>query len=582
MPHKSSPKAAPKPATKTKADVLLQVSNLSVRTPTKTLVESISLTLKKGETLAVVGESGSGKTLTALSIMGLLPEGLTSQADTLTFTQHAKRETQNLNTLTPRQRRALRGKSMAMIFQEPATALNPVLTCGYQIEEAFLIHSPKMSKKQRYARVLELLAQVQLPNPAAIFDAYPHQISGGQRQRVMIAMALAHGPDLLVADEPTTALDVTVQAEIIKLVKSLQAKLGMAMLWITHDFGVVKELADNVIVMQHGKVVEEGAARDVLTKPKAAYTKQLLAATLTLNTTPLPCPNKATSINTASIPAKAGIRERRKNEEAQSSPLLQAQNLTHTYPSRGGWLFKKTGHHALRNVSFTLNAGETLGVVGESGSGKSTLAKVLTRLIETHHSTRNTQHPTLVFQGENLLTLKPAALRLARKNMQMVFQDPVTSLNPKMTVGESILEGVAAHNTVPAHERPAYVAKLLKEVGLPDDAATRLPHQFSGGQRQRIAIAHTLALKPALVIADEPVSALDVSVQAQILKLLTKIQKEHNTAFVFISHDLRVISHLAHNVLVMHNGEVVESGPTQTLFAKPKHPYTKKLLSAVI
>lgn len=555
------------------SEFLLQASNLSVKTDSKVLVENVSLTLKKGETLAVVGESGSGKTLTALSVMGLLPEGLTSAATTLSYNGT------NLQTLTPRQRRALRGKSMAMIFQEPATALNPVLTCGYQVEEAFIIHNKKMARKQRHARVIELFKQVQLPNPEGIFSAYPHQISGGQRQRVMIAMALAHNPDLLVADEPTTALDVTVQAEIIKLVKDLQKKLGMAMLWITHDFGVVKELADNVIVMQHGKVVEEGPAKDVLGKPKHAYTKALLAATLTLNTEPLPSSNKASSVHNPSIPAEAGIHEGRQNEGATKGipALLQAQNLTHTYPARGGWLFKGEGHHALKNVSFTLQAGQTLGVVGESGSGKSTLARVLPRLIDS-----KTQTGTIIFQGENLLALKSEALRLSRKNMQMVFQDPVTSLNPKLTIGQSILEGVAAHNTVPAAERPAYVAKLLKEVGLPDDAATRLPHQFSGGQRQRIAIARALALKPALVIADEPVSALDVSVQAQILKLFTKIQKDYNTSFVFISHDLRVISHLAHNVLVMHNGEVVESGPTQALFAKPKHPYTKKLLSAVI
>ncbi len=529
-----------------KSAPLLQVANLTVTTADKTLVEDVSFTLKKGETLAVVGESGSGKTLTALSVMGLLPKGLVASARALEF--HGE----DLQFLTPRKRRALRGRKMAMIFQEPATALNPVLTCGYQVEEAFLIHTPRMARKQRRAKVIKLFEQVQLPNPQAIFDAYPHQISGGQRQRVMIAMALAHGPELLVADEPTTALDVTVQAEIIKLVKSLQKELGMAMLWITHDFGVVKELADNVIVMQHGKVVEEGAVKEILTKPKNAYTKALLAATLDINTKPLP-------------------------QSAAKKALLTAENLTHTYPSRG-WLWgKKPGHAALKNVSFTLNPAETIGVVGESGSGKSTLARVLTRLIESKGQTG-----TIVFQNENLLSLTGESLRQSRKNMQMVFQDPVTSLNPKMTVGDSILEGVAAHNTVPKDKRAAYVASLLKEVGLPDDAATRLPHQFSGGQRQRIAIARALALKPKLVIADEPVSALDVSVQAQILKLFAKIQKDHGTSFVFISHDLRVISHLAHTVLVMHNGEVVEQGPTQAIFAKPKHPYTKKLLSAVI
>ncbi len=543
----SKPSSAPKAA----AAPLLQVANLTVKTATQTLVEDVSFTLKKGETLAVVGESGSGKTLTALSVMGLLPTGLVASARALEF--HGE----DLQFLSPRKRRALRGNKMAMIFQEPATALNPVLTCGYQVEEAFLIHTPRMAKKQRRAKVIKLFEQVQLPNPQAIFDAYPHQISGGQRQRVMIAMALAHGPELLVADEPTTALDVTVQAEIIKLVKSLQKELDMAMLWITHDFGVVKELADNVIVMQKGKVVEEGSAKTLLTKPTNAYTKALLAATLEINTKPLP-------------------------QSKSAKALLQADALTHTYPARG-WLFgKKQGHAALKGVSFTLNPAETIGVVGESGSGKSTLAKVLTRLTELNPETLRSCDPVILFQGEDILKLKPEALRQSRKNMQMVFQDPVTSLNPKLTVGQSILEGVIAHNTVPHAKRAAYVAQLLKEVGLPDDAATRLPHQFSGGQRQRIAIARALALKPKLVIADEPVSALDVSVQAQILKLFAKIQKDHGTSFVFISHDLRVISHLAHNVLVMHNGEVVEQGPTHQIFAKPKHAYTKKLLSAVI
>ncbi|RYG62116.1 MAG: ABC transporter ATP-binding protein [Alphaproteobacteria bacterium] len=527
---------------------LLQVANLTVKTAEKTLVEDVSFTLRKGETLAVVGESGSGKTLTALSVMGLLPSGLVASARALEF--HGE----DLQFLAPRKRRALRGSKMAMIFQEPATALNPVLTCGYQVEEAFLIHTPRMAKKQRRAKVIKLFEQVQLPNPQAIFNAYPHQISGGQRQRVMIAMALAHGPELLVADEPTTALDVTVQAEIIKLVKSLQKELGMAMLWITHDFGVVKELADNVIVMQKGKVVEEGPAKQILTKPTHAYTKALLAATLEINTTPL-----------------------KTQHATRTTPLLEAKGLSHIYPARGWFFSKKQGHAALKGVSFSLNAAETIGVVGESGSGKSTLARVLTRLIESKG-----QSGTIVFQGENILSLKGEALRQSRKNMQMVFQDPVTSLNPKLTIGQSILEGVTAHNTVPHAQRAAYVAQLLKEVGLPDDAATRLPHQFSGGQRQRIAIARALALKPKLVIADEPVSALDVSVQAQILKLFAKIQKDHGTSFVFISHDLRVISHLAHTVLVMHNGEVVEQGPTHAIFSKPKHAYTKKLLSAVI
>jgi peptide/nickel transport system ATP-binding protein len=525
---------------------LLSVKNLAIRTATTPLVKGVSFTLEKGQTLALVGESGSGKSLSALAVMGLLPQGLSATADGMSFNG------KNLLELSPAARRRLRGKNMAMIFQEPATALNPVLTCGYQVEEAFLIHT-RLGKAERRARVLELFKQVQLPNPERIFAAYPHQISGGQRQRVMIAMALAHSPDLLIADEPTTALDVTVQAEIIKLVKKLQKDLGMAMLWITHDFGVVKELADTVVVMQSGKIVESGTTKAILSKPRQTYTKDLLKATLELNS--------------------KGI----KRTGRAPQPILTAANLTHTYPGQGGWFFaKKPGHPALQNVGFELRSGRTLGVVGESGSGKSTLARVLTRLLGAEAGGQ------ILFLGENFLTLKGEALRQSRRNMQMVFQDPVTSLNPKLTVEDSIAEGLRAHNAGTEKSIRQTVAKLLQEVGLPKDAATRLPHQFSGGQRQRIAIARALALQPKVVVADEPVSALDVSIQAQILKLFQSIQAEHNTSFILISHDLRVISHLADDVLVMHNGKVVEAGPTAQVFAKPKHAYTKKLLAAVI
>ncbi|MBI1308935.1 MAG: dipeptide ABC transporter ATP-binding protein [Proteobacteria bacterium] len=524
---------------------LLSVSNLTISTATTPLVKGVSFSLEKGQTLALVGESGSGKTLSALAVMGLLPPELSASAQSMTF------QGRELQSLTIRQRRGLRGKHMAMVFQEPATALNPVLTCGAQVEEAFIIHT-KLGAKARRKRVLELFEQVQLPTPERIYASYPHQISGGQRQRVMIAMALAHKPELLVADEPTTALDVTVQAEILKLVKSLQKEMGMAMLWITHDFGVVKELADNVVVMQSGKVVEAGTAKQVLSKPKAAYTKRLLAATLKLNRTG---------------PKRSG---------QPPATILATKHLSHTY-RRGGWLFGTAEEtHALQNVGFSLAKGRTVGVVGESGSGKSTLARVLTRLTEPEKS------GSIIFLGQDFLALKGGALRAARKNMQMVFQDPVTSLNPRMRVGESVAEGVYAHNLMAPSKVPAYVSKLLEEVGLPADAAGRYPHQFSGGQRQRIAIARALALQPQLIIADEPVSALDVSVQAQILALLQKLQSAHGTSFVFISHDLRVVSHLADTVLVMHKGHVVEAGPTSQIFAKPKNAYTKKLLSAVI
>ncbi|MFZ2586878.1 MAG: ABC transporter ATP-binding protein [Alphaproteobacteria bacterium] len=526
---------------------LLAVDDLHIRTATTPLVKGVSFTVERGENLALVGESGSGKTLTALSLMGLLAPELEVRAHRMEFNG------EELQTLRPRARRALRGTAMAMVFQEPATAMNPVLTCGYQVEEAFIIHST-LNKGERKRRVLELFEKVGLPDPERMFAAYPHEISGGQRQRVMIAMALAHKPQLLIADEPTTALDVTVQAEILALVKDLQREMGMAMLWITHDFGVVETLADRMVVMRHGTVVETGTTKQIFSKPKHAYTQQLLAARPTMK-----------------------LRDTKANKSKGKDPvLLEVSNLSHTYAGKAGWWSKQADVKALHGATFTLREGQTLGVVGESGSGKSTLARVLTRLVE------GTAGGTVVFMGQNFLEHEKEALRVARKDMQMVFQDPAAALNPKMTVGASVAEGVRAHGTLPAAKVPAYVKKLLADCGLPADAASRYPHQMSGGQKQRVCIARALALQPKLVICDEAVSALDVSVQDQILKLLEGIQREHGTSFIFISHDLRVVSHLADDVLVMHKGKVVESGPTATVFAKPKQAYTQKLLAAVV
>ncbi|NBX85861.1 MAG: ABC transporter ATP-binding protein [Proteobacteria bacterium] len=529
-------------------EVLLQVEGLQVEVAGKALVRGVDVQVAKGEVVALVGESGSGKTLTALAVMGLLAPELAVRAKSMIF------DGQELQSLPAEARRLLRGKRMAMVFQEPATALNPVLRCGYQVEEALMIHT-RLGRKARRERVLELFAQVQLPEPERIFVSYPHEISGGQRQRVMIAMALANNPDLLVADEPTTALDVTVQAEILALMQDLQKRLGMAMLWITHDFGVVRKLADRVVVLRDGKVVEQGVVADVLASPKAAYTKDLLAATLVM---------------------KRGqkVRGKGKGKVAKSPPLLAVAGVQQVY-RQGGWWWGGKPLVALDEVGFELSAGGVLGVVGESGSGKSTLAKVLTRLVAP-------QAGRVVFMGRDFLALRGEELRLARREMQMVFQDPVTSLSPKLPIGESIAEGVRAHGTMAEREIAGYVAKLLKEVGLPVDCAGRLPHQFSGGQRQRIAIARALALQPKLLIADEPVSALDVQVQAQVLELLAKIRRERGMAMVFISHDLRVVSHVADEVLVMHQGKIVERGPVAAVFGAPAHDYTRRLVGAVV
>lgn len=523
---------------------LLTLQDLHIRTGNTPLVKGVSFTLEKGETLALVGESGSGKTLTSLAVMGLLPPELEARAHRMELNG------EELQTLRPKARRALRGTTMAMIFQEPATALNPVLTCGYQVEEMFIIHST-LNRGERKRRVLELFEKVKLPDPERIYASYPHEISGGQRQRVMIAMALAHSPQLLIADEPTTALDVTVQGEILKLVKDLQAEMGMAMLWITHDFGVVKHLADRVVVLKDGEVVEEGSVKGIFAKPKQPYTKQLLAAMPVLK-------------------VKAG------KARTSGKVLLEAEGLGCIYKGKGGWFTPAKDFKALEGVSLALKEGATLGVVGESGSGKSTLARVLTRLAEAAGGGK------VVFMGQDFLAHQGEALRLARKDMQMVFQDPAAALNPKMTVGDSVAEGILAHNLMPKAKVGPYVKKLLAECGLPADAAGRYPHQLSGGQKQRVCIARALALEPKLVICDEAVSALDVSVQAQILKLLEDIQAQRGMSFIFISHDLRVVSHLADEVLVMQHGKVVEAGPTAKVFAKPREAYTKRLLAAVL
>lgn len=536
--------------TRSKTPYVLEIENLAVKAGNQTLVEGVTLALKPAETLVLVGESGSGKTLSALSVMGLLPEGLSAEA--------TKLQVAGLDGLTASAAnwRRVRGKDVAMIFQEPATALNPVMTCGNQIAEMFAIHTPQIKGAERNARVEALLRDVQLPDPATIARRYPHELSGGQRQRVMIAMALAHKPKLLVADEPTTALDVTVQAEILKLICDLQKTHGMALLWITHDFGVVRTLSQTaltqIVVLEKGQVRETGSAKQILTSPKHAYTKHLLAATLAMNPKPLVLSTKPKKI------------------------VLEAENLGASYPQSGIWFWQKAEPlRVLQGVGFTLPQGTTLGVVGESGSGKSTLARLITKLQTAEQGGR------VVVMGQNILPLRGEALRQARRHTQMVFQDPITSLNPMLTIYETLAEPMRAHRIAPEAELPTRIEALLKSVGLAG-MAQRYPHQFSGGQRQRIAIARALALNPAIIIADEPVSALDVSIQAQILALFKDVQTQHNTSFVFISHDLRVISHVAHHVLVLHKGKVMEYGPTAQVFAKPKSAYTKQLLKAVV
>ncbi|MBF0341716.1 MAG: ABC transporter ATP-binding protein [Magnetococcales bacterium] len=525
---------------------LLAVENLWVRfeseSNTVEAVQGISFTIAPGETVALVGESGSGKSVAAMSILRLLPP---SAAVTAEGIYYRGRQT---TTLTTEQLRKFRGSEVAMVFQEPMTALNPVQPIFQQLAEAIQLDANLDAKATR-ARAVELLLQTGIPDPDARLDAYPHQLSGGQRQRVLIAMALARHPKLLIADEPTTALDVTIQAQILELLTRLQRELNMAMLLITHDLPMVRKCADRVYVMRQGRIVESGPTGALFATPRHRYTQALLAAL------PDPHPPKR--------PMDAPV-------------LLTARNIRCHFPIRKG-LFKRTVGwvKAVDDISLILRKGETLGVVGESGSGKTTLGEALLQL--------NHSQGELQFAGLNLRLHDRQAQRLMRRRMQVVFQDPFSSLSPRLTVAEILEEGLQIHHLEPDPDKRRLLAqKILTEVGLEADALERYPHQFSGGQRQRIAIARAMILKPELLVLDEPTSALDLSVQAQILKLLKKLQADHGLAYLFVSHDLRVIRAMSHEVMVMQNGQVVESGPTLEIFNHPRHPYTRRLLSAAL
>lgn len=503
-------------------------------------VSDIDLVLNAGETLCVVGESGSGKSVTAHAITGLLPPMLKAVGGEIAF------EGRNVLTLTPPELRSLRGAKIAMIFQEPMTALNPVMRIGAQIAEMFEAHGA-LDTAGRRARALALLAEVALPDPAKALDAYPHELSGGQRQRVMIAMALALEPKVLIADEPTTALDVTTQAQILSLIKQLKDKHGTTVLFITHDFGVVAEIADRVAVMQHGRIVESGPAATILTQPEHPYTKALLAAVPSL------------------VPPD-------RPPFAQDAPAaLAVTGLAKTYKGRG--FFNRRVVKAVDDVAFTLRRGETLGVVGESGSGKSTLGRCVIKLIEPDGG-------TIELAGQDIRALSARAMRPVRQKIQMIFQDPFASLNPRHTVGRIIAAGPMAHG-LPAADAMDRARELLRLVGLDAGAIDRYPHEFSGGQRQRVGIARALALEPDVLVADEAVSALDVSIQAQVLALIEEIKQRLSLSILFITHDLRVAAQICDRIAVMEKGRIVEIGETAAMFAAPRHAYTRALLAAV-
>ncbi|WP_163557256.1 ABC transporter ATP-binding protein [Halomonas sp. NO4] len=503
-------------------------------------VEHVSYDVAAGEILCVVGESGSGKSMAANAVMGLLPKGVHATAGEILF------DGQDLLTLDENAHRALRGLRIGMIFQEPMTALNPLMRVGAQIAEVFEAHG-RYTPKERQARALALLEEVGIPQPERAIRAYPFQLSGGQRQRVMIAMALALEPELLIADEPTTALDVTTQAQILELIRDLQQRHGMAVMFITHDFGVVAEVATRVCVMREGEVVELGEARDVLDHPRHDYTRALIDA----------------------IPTNAVPPTRRREEE---TPLLEVRHLDKVFRSRGGFFKPAREVQALDDVSFTLGRGETLGIVGESGSGKSTLGRCVVRL-------ERPDSGQLLLDGVDFTTLKGETLRRERRRVQMIFQDPYASLNPRTRVGLAIAQGPIA-NGVPRQQALAKADELLALVGLAG-VADRFPHEFSGGQRQRIGIARALALEPELIVADEAVSALDVSIQAQILELLEQLQQTLSLSLLFITHDLRVAAQICDRLIVMQHGRIVEQGSAEAIFRTPQAAYTRELLEAI-
>jgi len=523
---------------------LLAIRDLSVKFADVTAVKDVSFTLDRGETMALVGESGSGKSVTALSILQLLPYPRASHpSGSIIF------DGQEMLGAKERTLRKIRGNRISMIFQEPMTSLNPLHNIEKQVGEVLFLHKGLRGAKAR-ARILELLDLVGIPDPASRLKALPHELSGGQRQRVMIAMALANEPELLIADEPTTALDVTIQAQILELLKDLQSKLGMALLLITHDLQIVQKMAQTVCVMKDGEIVEAGQARALFDDPKHDYTKKLLSA--------------VPSGEAPALPENA-------------TELLETSNIHVQFPIGRKGILGRPDHylHAVDQISLTLKQGETLGIVGESGSGKTTLAMAILRLLKSTGDIR--------FAGQDIRDFSGADLRKLRRDMQVVFQDPFGSLSPRMSIAQIVGEGLEIHAPdLTQAEREARIAEALDEVDLPQNAMDRYPHEFSGGQRQRISIARALVLKPRFIVLDEPTSALDMSVQAQIVELLRDLQARHKMAYLFISHDLRVVRALSHRVMVMKNGKLVESGAAADVFDNPQQPYTKALLAAAL
>jgi peptide/nickel transport system ATP-binding protein len=578
---------------------LLQINNLQVdfvtEIGTTTAISGISLQVQRGEIVAIVGESGSGKSVTSLSILQLLPAPPARYTQGEILFSPDGQTSVNLLTQTPKQMRTIRGNQVAMIFQEPMSSLNPVFTCGDQVMEAIRLHQ-QVSKEKATQKTIELFEKVKLPNPAQLFHRYPHQLSGGQKQRVMIAMAMSCEPDLLICDEPTTALDVTVQKTILQLIKSLQQTEKMGVIFITHDLGVVAEVADRAVVMYRGSIVEQGDVKTLFHNPQHPYTKGLLACRPVLHPKGERLPvvsdfleGRKTEVR--SQPSEIGSQEPevRGTQSAINPPLQSAEqpatsnlklvtveHLSVWFPSKKSFLGKPLEYtKAVDDVSFDVYKGETLGLVGESGCGKTTLGRSLLRLVEPTKG-------TILYNGVDLTAKKRDELKQLRKDIQIVFQDPYSSLNPRLTIGEAIAEPMKVHGILPTEtQRKEKVIELLEKVNLKAEHFNRYPHEFSGGQRQRIVIARTLSLSPSFVVCDESVSALDVSVQAQVLNLLNDLKKEYGFTIIFISHDLSVVRYISDRIMVMNKGQIEEIGNAEEVYFHPKQAYTQQLIASI-
>jgi peptide/nickel transport system ATP-binding protein len=550
---------------------ILSIKNLSIAFGKNEVIHNISYTLDRNEILGIVGESGSGKSVSSLAILGLLPEHISK----ITNGSISYRDN-DLTQLSNKTFQKIRGNKIAMIFQEPMSSLNPSMTCGKQVEEILLQHT-NLSKNQVTEETISLFEKVKLPDPKRVFKSYPHEISGGQKQRVMIAMAVACKPDILIADEPTTALDVTVQNDIVKLLKELQVETKMSIIFITHDLALISEIADRVLVMYKGNIVEQGPVETIFKNPEHNYTKALINARPSLDTRLKVLPTIQDFLSDR-IPDEVISTKKRKEIHKKlysQQPLLEVVNIEKEYISKSGWFSKPQHFKAVNKISFKLYKGETLGLVGESGCGKSTLGNAILQLDKATAG-------SILYNGIDITKLSKTETRRLRKDIQIIFQDPYSSLNPRIPVGEAIIEPMKVHKLYASDkERKEKVIDILNRVGLSEDYFNRYPHEFSGGQRQRIGIARTIALQPKLIVCDESVSALDISVQAQVLNLLNELKADFGFTYIFISHDLAVVKYMSDQLLVMNQGKIEELDDADTIYNAPKKDYTKKLIHAI-